>query len=245
MSSNLYILRNYAQKVPSSLPSSILFSSSSQSLTIYDAFPKSIFHFLILPRVPQPGSSIGVDDLDSLKSLLAHDKATAREILNALNEDAIKAKKEIETEMQKRYGFKCHLHLHVLSSDLCSPKLKHKKHYNSFNPKLGFFLHIDEVLSWFDSDPSYYDQMAKLDEKAYEKLLKEDLVCWKCESPMKNIPTLKEHLQEEWDKESKREKARAERKRKLEEKEKTKLSDGGENAEAQVEHIEKKAKTSD
>ena len=87
--------------------------------------------------------------------------------------------------------------------------------------------------------------MAKLDEKAYEKLLKEDLVCWKCESPMKNIPTLKEHLQEEWDKESKREKARAERKRKLDEKEKTKLSDGSENAEAQVEHIEKKAKTSD
>ena len=60
-------------------------------------------------------------------------------------------------------------------------------------------------------------QMSKLDEKSYEKLLKEDLVCWKCESPMKNIPTLKDHLQEEWDKTSKREKAKAGRKRKFEE----------------------------
>lgn len=49
-----------------------------------------------------------------------------------------------------------HLHLHVLSNDLCSEKMKHKKHYNSFHPKLGYFVHLDEVLSWFDEDPSYF-----------------------------------------------------------------------------------------
>jgi aprataxin len=49
-----------------------------------------------------------------------------------------------------------HIHLHVISSDLCSLSLKTKKHYNSFHPKHGFFLHIDEVLEWFDADDSYY-----------------------------------------------------------------------------------------
>lgn len=38
-----------------------------------------------------------------------------------------------------------HLHLHVISSDLISPSLKNKKHYQSFNPKLGFFLHLEDV----------------------------------------------------------------------------------------------------
>ncbi|KAJ3856987.1 HIT-like domain-containing protein [Lentinula lateritia] len=249
--SNLFILRNYAQKVPSTIPSSILFSSSSKSLTIYDSFPKSIFHFLVLPRV-QSGSSIDIDDLESLKTLFARDKEDAKIILSALNEDAQGVKREIEQEMQTRYGFKWpiwigfhgapsmhHLHLHVISSDLCSERLKNKKHYNSFHPKLGFFLHIDDVLSWFDSEPSYYREMVKLDQKAYEKLLKEDLVCWKCETPMKNIPTLKAHLQEEWNEVSKREKRRVERKRKQEEKQ---LPETADDSASELERAEKKVK---
>jgi len=67
----------------------------------------------------------------------------------------------------------------------------------------------------FDATPSCYDDMSKSDKRSYEKLLKEGLMCWNCELPMKNLPTLKTHLQEEWDKLAKREKARAERKRKL------------------------------
>ena len=57
--------------------------------------------------------------------------------------------------------FASHLHLHVLSADLCSEKLKIKKHYNSFHPKLGFFLHIDEVLSWFGAEPSYFANLVR------------------------------------------------------------------------------------
>jgi hypothetical protein len=54
-----------------------------------------------------------------------------------------------------------HLHMHIISSDLCSPSLKNKKHYNSFHPKLGFFLHLDDVLEWFDGVDSHY-QMVKM-----------------------------------------------------------------------------------
>ncbi|KAJ7685130.1 HIT-like domain-containing protein [Mycena polygramma] len=226
--SNLIVLRTYAQTNPAKIPPAVLFSHSSTSLTVYDAFPKGIFHFLILPRVQEPFKP---SELSNLRVLLNGDKARAKQVITALNEDAKTLQKEIEEEMLGRYGFKWgirtgfhavpsmdHLHLHVLSNDLVSPCLKHKKHHNSFHPKLGFFLDIDEVLSWFDAEDSYYSSMARLDPKRFEPILKEDLSCWRCNGTMKNIPTLKTHLQEEWDTEMRREKAKIERQRKMEEK---------------------------
>ncbi|KAJ7582769.1 HIT-like domain-containing protein [Mycena floridula] len=222
------ILRSYAQKSPQDLPASILFAHTNTSLTIYDAFPKSIFHFLVLPR---PSSQLSLSNLSSLQSLLKCDKTLAKECLDALATDAAAVRTEIETEMRDRYGFVWpiwtgfhaapsmeHLHLHILSADLISPKMKHKKHYNSFHPSIGFFLDIDDVLSWFDAEPSYFDTMAKLETRQYEKLLKQDLACWRCGDEYSQIPKLKEHLQVEWDEQARREKAKLERKKRLEEK---------------------------
>ncbi|KAJ7097980.1 HIT-like domain-containing protein, partial [Mycena belliarum] len=225
---SLTILRTYAQANPAKLPPSVLFSSTQSSLTIYDAFPKGIFHFLILPRIQDPST---VSELSNLRQLLSGDKARAKQVLAGLKADAQVLRAEIEEEMLGRYGFKWgiwtgfhgapsmdHLHLHVLSDDFLSDRMKNKKHYNSFHPKLGFFLDIDEVMSWFDADSSYYSTMARLDTKHYEAMLKEDLSCWRCNTHMKTIPALKSHLQEEWDAEAKREKAKMERRRKIEEK---------------------------
>ncbi|KAG8217751.1 hypothetical protein J3R82DRAFT_5912 [Butyriboletus roseoflavus] len=220
--SNLTVLRGYAQKArPETLPPSVLFEHTDKCLTVFDAFPKSIFHFLVLPRVRPP---LSVSELANLRTLLKGDKARAKQVLMDLNDVAHTVKKMIREEMQNRYGFQWeiwtgfhavpsmeHLHLHVLSNDLCSEKMKHKKHYNSFHPELGFFLHLHEVLSWFDEEPSYFERLKKSD---YENLLKESLYCWKCERDMKNMPLLKAHLQEEWDDEAGKEKARLARKRK-------------------------------
>jgi hypothetical protein len=101
--SHLSILRTYAQKDPVTIPSSILFSHTSTSLTIYDAFPKSMFHFLILPRATE---NVAASDLASLRSILKGDKSYAKEVINALAEEAKILRKEIEGEMLKRYGFK-------------------------------------------------------------------------------------------------------------------------------------------
>ncbi|KIM87013.1 hypothetical protein PILCRDRAFT_815447 [Piloderma croceum F 1598] len=227
--SNLTVLRSYAQKSnPASLPSSVLLSYTPKSLTIFDVYPKSIFHFLVLPRPVTP--QLAVFDLASLRTLFKADKIKAREVLTGLSEDAQTAKVTIQDEMMKRYGFKWgvwmgfhavpsmeHVHVHVLSADLCSPAMKTKKHYNSFHPKHGFFLHLNDVLSWLDAEPSYYETMSELKKSQYEPLLKDDLVCWRCGHVFKNMPTLKTHLQEEWDKEAKTERAKLERKRKREE----------------------------
>jgi len=56
--------------------------------------------------------------------------------------------------------------------------------------------------------------MSQLKMGEYEPLLKDDLSCWKCDRSFSNMPKLKSHLQEEFDKLSDREKAKAGRKRK-------------------------------
>ena len=49
--------------------------------------------------------------------------------------------------------------MHVISADLVSKSLKKKKHYNTFHPKLGFFIHYKDVLEWFEAVPSYYERV--------------------------------------------------------------------------------------
>lgn len=101
---DLAILQTYAQKLPQSLPTSILFRHSSKNITIFDAFPKSMFHFLIIPRVQEP--HLDAASLSSLQSLLKGDKQQAKEVITALAEDATAVKKDIQDEMVQRYGFK-------------------------------------------------------------------------------------------------------------------------------------------
>ncbi|KAG8807915.1 hypothetical protein FRC17_004206 [Serendipita sp. 399] len=204
---------------------------------------KAKFHFLVMPRLLE-----GMDAAKyrNLRSLLQWDRARAKETILGLRRDSEQVIEDIEDEMIRLYGFKWkvlipspfiwtgfhaapsmdHLHMHIISSDLVSPSLKNKKHYNSFHPKLGFFLHLDDVLEWFDGDESYYQSMSRLPSSKYEPLLKEDLKCWRCYASQKNIPTLKDHLQFEWDRE--RERAMLHQKRKRVEEEADEGEDGEE-----------------
>jgi aprataxin len=56
--------------------------------------------------------------------------------------------------------------------------------------------------------------------KEYEAKLKEDLVCFQCNKEMKNIPTLKAHLQDEWNKRERASRTTAKRKREIQDSEK-------------------------
>jgi aprataxin len=40
--------------------------------------------------------------------------------------------------------------LHVISSDLTASALKTKRHYNSFSPRVGFFIPLTKVRAWFE-----------------------------------------------------------------------------------------------
>ncbi|KAK2466969.1 hypothetical protein APHAL10511_001227 [Amanita phalloides] len=206
---NLAILRTYALREPTSLPKSILYTHTRSALVIFDAYPKSIFHFLVLPRVQHP---LTTEDLTNLRTLAQKDMELAKEVFQELKSVAESLRQDIEAEMIRHFGFKwgiwigihgapsmLHLHLHVLSADLCSEKMKNKKHYNSFHPKLRFFLDIDTVISWFDATPSFRTSVMGRSQTMYDKMLKEPLSCFRCGQPMKNMPILKQHLQEEWE----------------------------------------------
>lgn len=56
-----------------------------------------------------------------------------------------------------------HVHLHMISNDLISESLKNKKHYNSFHPTLGFFLHLTDVLGWFDLPDEEFKKVSRED----------------------------------------------------------------------------------
>lgn len=101
--SNLTVLRGYALKAkPETLPPSVLFEYTDKCLTVFDAFPKSIFHFLVLPRIRPP---LTVFELTNLHTLLKGDKARAKQVLVDLSDEADKIKKMVREEMQNRYGF--------------------------------------------------------------------------------------------------------------------------------------------
>ena len=109
MMSNLTILQQYAKKYetsPSSLPPTLLLTSTEVSFTIFDKYPKSTYHFLVMPRI-LAGSAFVAKDLKSLYTLLAKgDKAEAEMLIEGLKRDAEIVKGMVEKEMLKEHGYK-------------------------------------------------------------------------------------------------------------------------------------------
>jgi len=106
---DLAILQQYARKFessPSSLPPTLLLANTGTSLTLFDKYPKAIFHFLVLPRIVA-NSAFTAKDLTNLQTLLAKGKkAEAKALIEALKKDAETAKEMIEKEMLKKHGYK-------------------------------------------------------------------------------------------------------------------------------------------
>ncbi|KAL1735303.1 hypothetical protein EV714DRAFT_200995 [Schizophyllum commune] len=223
------VLRRYAEMDPEQIPLAIRFRIYEHNLVIFDLYNKSYIHFLILPYVRPPHYTAA--RLTNLRTLLHGDKERARELLYHMKEDSERLiKEEIEPEMLRRQGFKWdvwvgfhavqsldHVHLHVISADMHSEHLKNKKHYNSFHPKLGFFIHLDDILDWFEAVPSVWRKNIELNPAFFEPLLKKDLECYYCYEEFRNMPQLKKHLKEHWEKLKAAGIAQAQRKKKFEE----------------------------
>ncbi|KAJ9108715.1 hypothetical protein QFC21_000035 [Naganishia friedmannii] len=187
-------------------------------------------------------SAISPRSLISLHSLLTTTTpAEALAVLRHLEETSLEVVDMVKDEMMKTEGFewtvevgfhavpsmrglestkltpavamKRHLHLHVISTDLVSPAMKTKKHYNSFHPTLGFFLPISSLIDSLQSilpstitspDSSAPFNLAQYCEPSgplprYEPLLKSRLTCCHCREEFGNMPALKRHLEEEWE----------------------------------------------
>ncbi|GAA5925533.1 DNA 5'-adenosine monophosphate hydrolase [Sporobolomyces koalae] len=205
------VLESYARmKNPErELPERVMLTVNSQTLTIFDGFEKAKYHFLVLPRDPfrtSDGHVVQPSALHSLSTLL---KSPDRlQVLRALARQALEVKEMIHDEMLKEYGFVWdvkigfhavesmkHVHLHVISSEMISDRLKNKKHWNSFHPDLGFFLHLEDVITQVEQGDFSLKSATQ-----YESILKQDLrSIYPPYDTFKNLPQLKLHLVHEFE----------------------------------------------
>ncbi|KAH9966867.1 hypothetical protein BC827DRAFT_1102360, partial [Russula dissimulans] len=226
----------------SKLPPTVYFSHTRHTLTIFDAYPKALFHFLVLPHLTTLRTLLRRATASSSSSSgQTQARARVEGTLRVLADEAARLRLEIEREMLAHHGFTWpiwtgfhavpsleHLHLHVISSDLIAPALKTKRHYNSFSPRVGFFVPLAEVRAWFLNDDGddggggdrdgdqLRAKVLRLTPEVYEPRLKEALVCFRCGETAKNIPALKKHLQHEFDLLRKRQIGKLKRKRETE-----------------------------
>lgn len=162
----------------------LVVKSDDQTVTIRDAYPKARHHYLVLPKDNIPHlRALNSTHLGLLEKMLSDGRALVAEV---------KAK---EASVTFRYGYHAspsmaRLHMHVVSQDFDSPCLKNKKHWNSFTT--DFFLDAEDVLSMLREKGK-----VELDvQGVYEPMLKLPLRCHVCGVELKNMPKLKDHIQQ-------------------------------------------------
>lgn len=124
-------------------------------VTIRDSYPKSLRHFLVLPRDPKVTH---IHPLEALRDPKLHEEISkiVDQAKNIIVEELVK-EGYIEDHESKRAEFKntfikagvhaipsmSNLHVHVITQDFHLPRMKNKKHYNSFTTP--FFVELDTL----------------------------------------------------------------------------------------------------
>ena len=113
---DIAIFRKYAEMTDKTLDErlarrgvggqSTFFGYTPNTITVFDQYPKSLFHFLVIPRVKAP-PLIG-KNLKNLRTLFSSNipKEYAHRVIQEIAEDAHALKSTVEEEMVNHYGFK-------------------------------------------------------------------------------------------------------------------------------------------
>lgn len=198
---------------PELYPEQVVFYDENVSI-IYDKYPKSAVHFLVLPRSGDitwlSPFQILSDQmiLDTLSSYVERAKLFAAMQLRAVKEDTERPKNfpvDVTPELQQEFrpyldrikaGFHAlpslgNSHIHVISRDNFSRALKHANHYNSFTT--AFFVP-------FNSKADTAMSLVGRDE-IYKLLSVNDLGpmnCHTCGQEFTEMRNLKPHLEQEF-----------------------------------------------
>jgi aprataxin len=167
-------------------------------VVIKDLYPKATVHLLILPRDPikqtQHPSEAFQDEKFFAKLKLEAAKwrtLAAKELARKLCPPT-QSTPDRDWEAEIKVGIHSvpsmhHLHIHVISRDMYSLCVKHKKHYNSFTSP--FFVGLDEF--------PLTEEEADLRKRNWHK---GDMICWRCERNFENkFAALKLHLEKEFE----------------------------------------------
>ncbi|CAN0411320.1 unnamed protein product [Ectocarpus sp. 12 AP-2014] len=171
--------------MPAELQREVYFSDD-HCVVIYDGYPKSRYHLLLLPKtkfldVKQASELRRDEHLSSLRQL----HATAATVAEALSQQGA------GVIMCGYHGIPSlePLHLHIISQDFISERLTKRKHWNSFTTGTYFFLDA----SWVEARLLERGSL-ELDKERLKALEVTPLRCFRCQSPMTNMTKLKEHL---------------------------------------------------
>jgi aprataxin len=200
---------------PETFSSSVVIYFNDDFVAINDLYPKSSLHLLLLPRDPSKFFQHPFDafedhhflqkvraEVKKLRTLAAGElrrrygkyssQETARREAMEQDPPADDLPPGRDWEKELIVGIHAapsmnHLHIHVLSVDRYSDRLKHRKHYNSF--ATPFFVDIDDFPLAQDDPrrhPGHY--------------LKRDFIYWRCSRNFGNrFQELKDHLEEEYE----------------------------------------------
>ncbi|KIW86294.1 hypothetical protein Z517_01689 [Fonsecaea pedrosoi CBS 271.37] len=202
---------------PAKFPSDIVILHNDKTVLVRDAFPKATVHLLLLPRDPAKQTLNPRDALDDQEFLdmvrteaSAAVKLAASELSRLISPYSETCKARIaamESEnppdnpppgrdftKEFKVGIHAHpsmnhLHIHIISRDMHSDRLKHRKHYNSFNT--DFFIPLEDF-------PLARDDIRR--QTSYQNAnLTKDYKCWRCGKMFGNKFTqLKAHLEDEF-----------------------------------------------
>lgn len=201
---------------PETYPSNVVVYYNDDFVAIHDRFPKSTLHLLLLPRDPLRTRLHPFDafedpeflgkvkaEVKKLRSLAAGElrrRYGRYSELDSAREEALNAESPPDElppgrdwERELMCGIHAgpsmnHLHVHVISVDRYSDRLKHRKHYNSFSTP--FFVDIEDFPLAPD-DPRRHP--------GREGYMNRNFVCWRCGKDFGNRFTeLKTHLEKEF-----------------------------------------------
>ena len=157
-----------------------VFEEDHLTVTLKDGFPKARYHYLIVPK----------ENLSSVSELCPKHLPLLRHIQHQA-EDLISRIHKKEPGLQFRFGYHAvpsmrRLHLHIVSQDFDSPRMRTKHHWNTFNT--DYFMDSPKVIERLES----HGQM-DLDEEHYEGLLQLPMKCNWCSETFEDITKLKSH----------------------------------------------------
>lgn len=202
---------------PASFHSSRVVYHTENFVVINDLFPKSSIHLLLLPRNPSrqllhPFNAFDGSDAEFLASVKEETRKlrilAAKELKRRFGKYS-KTQQARDEAMQEPItswpegrdwdkeiisGIHAgpsmnHLHVHVMSREMHSECMRHRKHYNSF--QTPFLIDVEEFPLEEGDDRRHSGR---------EGYLNRDLVCWRCGKGFGNkFARLKEHLDEEFE----------------------------------------------
>ena len=202
---------------PESFPQSKVIYHNEDWVLIRDLYPKASVHLLLLPRNLEISNTLPYDAFESHPELLANAKEEAEkaakiaasELRRQYSSVSASEKRRVEameaddppTELPEGRDWKkdikigihmrpsmSNLHIHIISRDMHSASMKHRKHYNSFNTP--FFVPLADFPLKAGHDASLHG----------ERYMEMDMKCWRCGKNFGNqFKKLKDHLESEWE----------------------------------------------